>query len=129
MQFRAEGAAGLRDRSSRPRSSPTRTSSDREQAVLDARRSVRFGPLRIAALTGVPARTVGPDPATTRDPEPGGLRSAVIHLDVKKLGRIPEGGEWRAQGRSEQVRGRGIGYGYVEVAAMTTPASARPKSF
>lgn len=57
-RFRAEGHAGLPDRSSRPRSTPTRTSTDREQAVLDARRSVRFWPLRIAALTGVPARTV-----------------------------------------------------------------------
>ena len=45
-RFRAEGAAGLPDRSSRPGSSPARTSSEREQAVLDARRSVRFGPLR-----------------------------------------------------------------------------------
>ncbi|MCU1553662.1 MAG: putative insertion element transposase [Arthrobacter sp.] len=112
---------------------------------------MRFGPLRIAALTGVPARTVGrilqrheiPSLADC-DPLTGvPIRAAritanryererpgeLIHLDVKKLGRIPEGGGWRAQGRSEQVRGRGIGYGYVEVAAMTTPASARPKSF
>ncbi len=32
---------------------------------------------------------------------------------MKKLGRIPDGGGWRAHGRSEDVRGRGIGYDYV----------------
>ncbi|AWG02360.1 transposase [Clavibacter michiganensis subsp. insidiosus] len=37
----------------------------------------------------------------------------LIHVDVKKLGRIPDGGGWRAHGRSEQVRGRGIGCDYV----------------
>lgn len=137
-RFRIEGPAGLRDRSSRPHASPGRTSPDREQAVLDARRRLRFGPLRIAAATGVPARTVTRilhrhqvprladcDPltgapirasrATTTRYErdsPGDL----VHLDVKKLGRIPDGGGWRAHGRSEQVRGRGIGYDYVHVA-------------
>ena len=137
-RFRAEGAAGLRDRSSRPRSSPARTSSDREQAVLDARRSLRFGPLRIAAFTGVPARTVsrilnrhGVPRLADCDPLTGApIRAArttakryerarpgeLVHLDVKKLGRIPDGGGWRAHGRSEQVKGRGIGYDYVHVA-------------
>jgi transposase InsO family protein len=94
--------------------------------------------LRIAALTGVPARTVGRilhrhgvphladcDPLTG-DPIRAARTTAnryersrpgeLIHLDVKKLGRIPEGGGWRAHGRSEQVRGRGIGYDYVHVA-------------
>ncbi|KGN40530.1 transposase [Knoellia aerolata DSM 18566] len=37
----------------------------------------------------------------------------LVHMDVKKLGRIPDGGGWRAHGRSEAVRGRGIGYDYV----------------
>ncbi|GGB97312.1 hypothetical protein GCM10010972_07600 [Cellulomonas carbonis] len=37
----------------------------------------------------------------------------LVHVDVKKLGRIPDGGGWRAHGRSEQVRGRGIGFDYV----------------
>lgn len=137
-RFRAEGPAGLADRSSRPKTSPTRTSAVREQAVLDARRSVRFGPLRIAALTGVPARTVSRilhrhgvprladcDPLTrtpiraTRTTSNRYERSRpgeLVHLDVKKLGRIREGGGWRAHGRSEQVRGRGIGYDYVHVA-------------
>jgi transposase InsO family protein len=37
----------------------------------------------------------------------------LVHIDVKKLGRIPDGGGWRAHGRSEEVRGRGIGFDYV----------------
>ena len=41
---------------------------------------------------------------------------SLIHIDVKKLGRIPDGGGWRAHGRSENVRGRGIGYDYVHTA-------------
>ena len=40
----------------------------------------------------------------------------LIHVDVKKLGRIPDGGGWKAHGRSEQVRGRGIGYDFVHAA-------------
>jgi transposase InsO family protein len=44
--------------------------------------------------------------------QPGDL----IHIDVKNLGRIPDGGGWRAHGRSEQVRGRGIGFDYVHAA-------------
>jgi hypothetical protein len=39
-------------------------------------------------------------------PHPGSL----VHIDVKKLGRIPDGGGWRAHGRREDMRGRGIGY-------------------
>jgi transposase InsO family protein len=37
----------------------------------------------------------------------------LVHMDVKKLGRIPDGGGCRAHGRSEDVRGRGIGFDYV----------------
>ena len=57
-RYKAEGPPGLLDRSSRPRSSPTRTSPDHEQLVLESRIRLRAGPLRIAADTGVPARTV-----------------------------------------------------------------------
>lgn len=134
-RFRAEGAAGLADRSSRPRSSPTRTSPGREQLVLDARHALRSGPLRIAAATGVPARTVSRiltrhhvPPLAWCDPLTGQLIRAsrattnryererpgeMVHIDVKKLGRIPDGGGWRAHGRSESVRHRGIGFDYV----------------
>lgn len=137
-RYRAEGEAGLHDRSSRPRTSPGQTPAETEERVLEARRQLRAGPERIAEATGVPARTVTRilrrrrvprlaecDPltgapirasrrTTTRyeHPHPGSL----LHVDVKKIGRIPDGGGWRAHGRSEDVRGRGIGYDYVHVA-------------
>ena len=137
-RFRQEGEAGLRDRSSRPRTSPTRTSVEREQAVLAARRDLRQGPARLAAVTGVPARTVSRiltryrvPPLALLDPITGELIRAaratavryerdrpgeLVHVDVKKLGRIPDGGGWRVHGRSEEVRGRGIGFDYVHSA-------------
>lgn len=39
-----------------------------------------------------------------------------LHVDVKKLGRVPAGGGWRVHGRSEEIRGRGLGWDYVHVA-------------
>jgi transposase InsO family protein len=136
-RYREHGAAGLAERSSRPRSTPTKTSPQRESEVLQARRALKAGPLRIAAATAVPARTVARilarhhvPPLAWCDPLTGELIRAsratanryerdkpgeLVHIDVKKLGRIPDGGGWRAHGRSEAVRGRGIGFDYVHV--------------
>jgi transposase InsO family protein/transposase-like protein len=134
-RHRAQPDAPLTDRSSRPHTSPMRTSAHREAAVVVARLLDREGPLRIAAVTGVPARTVSRilarfqlPPLAWLDPITGdtirGSRTTavryerekpgeLVHVDVKKLGRIPDGGGWRAHGRSEAVRGRGIGFDYV----------------
>ena len=57
-RYREAGEAGLIERSSRPKSTPTKTRPSQEAAVLKARRELRAGPLRIAAATAVPARTV-----------------------------------------------------------------------
>ena len=139
-RYRAEGAKGLIDRSSRPHRSPTRTSPDREQAVLEARARVRFGPARLAAQTGVPARTISrilnrhqvPKLAWC-DPITGALIRAsrstqnryerarpgeLVHVDVKKLGRIPDGGGWRVHGRAANTRKRTtpVGFDYVHAA-------------
>ena len=139
-RFRLEGSAGLADRSSRPATSPTRSSTERERAVLDARARLRQGPLRIALATGVPARTVSRILARNHvprlawcDPLTGELIRAsratanryererpgeLVHVDVKKLGRIPEGGGWRKDG-PKTVNHRGqpnrapIGFDYV----------------
>lgn len=137
-RYQAEGEPGLLDRSSRPHTSPARTSPDREAQILALRATHRRGPVWLAAYLGAHPATVGrvlrrhqvpllrdldpatgavlrPGPATPRRYEreqPGEL----VHLDVKKLGRIPQGGGWRAHGRSERVRGRGIGYDYLHVA-------------
>jgi len=117
---------------------PTKTTPEREATVLAARGRLRFGPARLSAETGVPARTISRilvrhriPPLAWLDPITGVLiRSSrlttnryehehpgdLVHIDVKKLGRIPDGGGWRAHGRSEEVRGRGIGYDYVHAA-------------
>jgi transposase InsO family protein len=140
-RHRAEGFDGLRDRSSRPRSCPSRTPAAIEDRVVAARAALRAGPGRIAAVTGVPARTIsriltrrGLPRLATCDPLTGQvIRAAqrttrryerarpgeLVHLDVKKLGRIPAGGGWRAHGRSARTRtsaGRGLGYDYVHAA-------------
>jgi transposase InsO family protein len=137
-RFDAEGEAGLRDRSSRPHRSPTRTPARVERRVLKARREHRCDAVGLAHHTGVPATTCGRilrrhhvpwlshcdpisgelirarqmSPRRYEHPHPGDL----VHIDVKKVGRIPDGGGWRAHGRGEAVRGRGIGYDYVHAA-------------
>ena len=57
-RYRAEGVAGLADRSSRPRSCPCRTPKEVEDAVIAMRREQRRGQDWIGAELGVPARTV-----------------------------------------------------------------------
>jgi transposase InsO family protein len=141
-RFDAEGFEGLHDRSSRPHSTPTRTPAAVEAGVLLARDELRAGRDRIATATGVPARTVsriltrhGRPPIAALDPVTGAAIRAsrattnryerpapgdLVHLDVKKLGRIPDGGGWRAHGRamgSTGVRKRQVlGFDYVHAA-------------
>jgi transposase InsO family protein len=141
-RYRAEGEAGLADRSSRPRTCPTRTPARVEQKVLACRRRLREGRDRVAAATGVPARTVtriltrhGVPVLATCDPITGlpirASRSTahryerdhpgdLIHVDVKKLGQIPAGGGWRVHGRAATVDHRHkktrIGFDYVHAA-------------
>ena len=137
-RYRLEGDAGLTDRSSRPRRCPTRTPTQLEHQVLRLRTEQRRGQDWIGPELGVPARTVSAilrrhhvpylrecDPLTgevIRASKTTAVRyerecpGDLVHLDVKKIGRIPDGGGWRAHGRSEQVRGRGIGYDYVHAA-------------
>lgn len=134
-RYAAEGEAGLVTRSSRPHTMPTRTSDEVEQKILSARAEHRDGPDVLAPKVGVAPRTVsrilrrhGVPYLRDCDPMTGEvIRSSkltavryerdrpgeLVHMDVKKLGRIPDGGGWRAHGRSEAVRGRGIGYDYV----------------
>jgi transposase InsO family protein len=138
-RFGEGGPAGLADRSSRPRRMPSRTCADVEKRIVAVRAGLRCGPARISAHTGVPVRTVSRvlarhgvprlaecDPLTgqciraTRHttrryehPTPGDL----IHLDVKKIGKIPPGGGWRVHGRGTRPRSvRGLGYDYVHAA-------------
>jgi transposase InsO family protein len=138
-RYRAEGVEGLKDRSSRPHRSPHRTPVEAEERVLEARRALRAGRDRIAHVTRVPARTVsriltrnGVPRLAECDPLTGQVIRAskttsvryersrpgeLVHLDVKKIGRIPDGGGWRAHGRGERPADkRGAGYDYIHVA-------------
>lgn len=134
-RYRDQGRAGLQDRSSIAHSHPRRTGACVETRVRIMRALTHRGPVFIAGKLGMQASTVGRvlrrhavpllrdlDPVTGakiraerrstnryEHDHPGSL----IHVDVKKLGRIPDGGGWRVHGRSEQVRGRGVGYDYV----------------
>ncbi len=137
----SEGDAGLSDRSSRPHRTPSRTRPGIEEAVVAARREWRVGPDRISDELGVPARTIsrilrrhGMPYLAECDPLTGEVIRAsrstttryererpgeLLHVDVKKLGRIPPGGGWRAWGRQGTTRGkhrRRIGYDYVHSA-------------
>jgi len=135
----AEGEGGLANRSSRPRTSPRRTAPEVEEAVLRARVTDREGPDVLGPKVGVPARTVSRilrrhqmpylrelDPMTgevIRSSKQSAERyerdypGELVHMDVKKLGKIPDGGGWRAHGLAATQAAKGkrdkIGYDYV----------------
>jgi transposase InsO family protein len=138
-RFDAEGEAGLEDRSSRPRHTPTRTAAEVEERVLELRRRERRGQDWIAPELGLRPRTVSRilrrhrvpyldqcDPITgevIRASKATAVRyersrpGELVHVDVKKIGKIPDGGGWKAHGRamgktSAQKKAR-IGYDYV----------------
>jgi len=131
-RWRSEGVAGLRDRSSRPLSMPTRTSPEREAAIVDLRRSMRRGPHLLAGRLDMAPSTVhavlarhGLSRLSRMDRVTGDIiryerehPGELIHVDVKKLGRIPDGGGWRVHGREIGRPGhkRKNGYDYLHVA-------------
>lgn len=118
-RYRAEGPAGMADRSSRPHTSPTKTSTKTTKQIVGLRWRQRLGPMQIAArlqmatstvhavlvrcrinrlshidrVTGEPLRRYEHD-------HPGSL----IHVDVTKFGNIPDGGGWRYVGRGQGKR-------------------------
>ena len=121
----------LVDRSSRPRTCPHQTPPELEAEIARLRAEARWGPARISLRLGIPASTVhrvltrlGINRLAWFDRPTGRVirryeratPGELVHVDIKKLGRIPNGGGWRAWGRSEEVRGRGIGYAYVHSA-------------
>jgi transposase InsO family protein len=125
-RFRREGEAGLEDRSSAPGAVPSRTPPEREQLIVQLR-ELRFTSPEIAETLGMPLSTVGavlartglgklprlqPDePANSYErPRPGEL----VHIDVKKLGRIGRPGH--RVNNDRRTRTRGIGWEFVHVA-------------
>jgi len=115
-RFMAEGSAGLVDRSSVPRTVPSRTPEDRVQ-VIAALRRLRFTGAQIAEVLGMPETTVagilkrigmgrlgrlGQEPAVRYErARPGEL----VHIDVKKLGRIQRGAGKRITGGKQHYTG------------------------
>src|SRR5688572_13454519 len=127
------GVDGLHDRSSRPRRSPTRLSERAEAKICRMRRADKVGPDRLAIHLGVPASTIYRvlrrhdlsrlshlDRQTARPirryerARPGEL----VHVDVKKRGRIRPGGGHRVHGRQATRRNRRgrVGYVYLHTA-------------
>lgn len=140
-RFIVEGEGGLIDRSSRPHRSPTRTSLEAERLVLLMRVKHRRGQDWIGPEIGLPARTVSTilrrhrvpflrdcDPLTgevIRASKSTAIRyerdrpGELVHMDVKKIGRIPDGGGWRARGgttgnhQSRVDKTTRVGFDYV----------------
>ncbi|WP_406308255.1 IS481 family transposase [Streptomyces griseoaurantiacus] len=142
-RWRAEGDAGPHDRSSRPLTTPHRTPADVEKRICELRRERKLGPARIGPILDVPASTVHrvltrhqlnrlrwldrPTGQVIRRYErerPGEL----IHVDIKKLGNIPDGGGHRVMPRQQATSNRQattdtrkggspvIGYSFVHTA-------------
>lgn len=133
-RYLAEGDAGLFDRSSRPHRSPNATPKHVCDRVVKLRRKRRWGAERIAQRVGIAGSTVQRilhaeglgrldrgDRATAapvrryQRERPGEL----IHVDVKKIAGIPEGGGWRVRGRGYTGEGsptRQVGYRYIHTA-------------
>jgi leucine-zipper of insertion element IS481 len=145
-RYRQAGAAGMADRPSRPHASPRRTPVRTERRIIGLRVSRRPGPARIAGRLGLHASTVhavlaryGCPPLAHLDRATGApvrryersRPGELVHVDVKKLGNIPDGGGHRVHGRQAgkhnsqatttaagRTRSRKpiLGYGYLHTA-------------
>jgi transposase InsO family protein len=115
-RYRAEGPAGMGDRSSRPRTSPVKTPPATVRRIVRLRWRKRLGPVQIAGQLAIPASTVhavlvrcrinrlshidrvtGEPIRRYQHDYPGSL----LHVDVTKFGRIPDGGGHRFLTRLE----------------------------
>ena len=120
-RYRQLGPDGMADRSSRPHRLPHRTPQPLVRKVVHLRWKHRLGPVQIAARTGLAPSTVhavlvrcrlsrlaGIDRVTGEPvrryehPCPGSL----VHVDVKKLGNVPDGGGHRFAGRAQGKQNR-----------------------
>ncbi|MET8354852.1 IS481 family transposase [Micromonospora sp. NPDC005206] len=121
LRYAELGADGMADRSSRPHRSPNRTPQPVVRKVVYLRWKHRLGPVQIAGRLGMPASTVhavltrcrvnrlshidrrtGEPVRRYEHDQPGDM----LHIDVKKLAQIPDGGGWRYVGRAQGKRHR-----------------------
>jgi transposase len=136
-RFRCEGEQGLLDRSSAPKSSPSRTPEERVQVIAALRRLRMTGAeiaevlgMALSTVSGVLTRTgmgklgrLGMEPAVRYERSTPG---ELLHIDVKKLGRIHDGAGHRATGKrgrytgmrtdAEGKRRNMVGWEYVHIA-------------
>jgi len=130
-RYNEEGEDGLCDRSSRPKCSPNRTPRHVRRQILRMRKTYRWGADHIGHELGLAASTVqnilnaagvgrlDSGDRATREPvvryqrdRPGEL----VHVDIKKIAAIPDGGGWRTHGRLEAPTRQGVGYRYLHSA-------------
>jgi transposase InsO family protein len=130
-RWEAERGKGLCDRSSRPQRSPRRLAAKAEARICRLRRERKLGPHRLAALTGHPRSTCyavlrrwglarldfldRPTGRVIRRYERE-VAGELVHIDVKKLGRIQPGGGHRIHGRGRVPHSTGQGYDYLHCA-------------
>jgi transposase InsO family protein len=139
-RFDQEGVVGLEDRSSRPLHVPHATDAKTVALVLKKRRELRCGPAILAAELKIPERTIsrilkrhGVPRIAECDPITGEVIRAsrettvryersrpgeLVHVDVKKLGRIPPGGGWRTRGRIPETHHHLHNAGYDFIHSM-----------
>lgn len=114
-RYRLAGAPGMADRSSRPHHSPHQTPTRTERRIIKVRVIRRWDPARIGYLLGLHPSTVHrvltryglaklrwldrPTGRVVRRME-STTCGDLVHIDVKKIGKIPAGGGWRLLGRS-----------------------------
>jgi transposase InsO family protein len=120
-RYRAEGPAGMNDRSSATRHQPNRTPTPMVRKIVHLRWKHRLGPVQIADRLEMPSSTVhavlvrcrlnrlshidrvtGEPIRRYEHQRPGDL----LHVDVKKLGNVPDGGGWRYLGRQRGEQNR-----------------------
>ena len=126
-RFREEGVKGLMERSCRPRLSPRRTAENVRKRILELRQR-RLTGREISETIGLPKATVS---RILRQGGVGRLRSLqppepprryehaapgdLLHIDIKKLGRIVGGPGHRVHGDRRRRKKRGAGWEHVYV--------------
>jgi transposase InsO family protein len=130
-RYRDEGFAGLEDRSSRPWSCPHQTPGRVERRIVALRQSRKLGPARLGGIVGIPASTVhrvlvrhGMNRLRWMDRPTGRLIRRIdtshcgelVHIDVKKLAKVPPGGGHKKLGRAVTHNRRGLGYTHIHTA-------------
>jgi transposase InsO family protein len=125
------GEAGLYDRRSTPHSTPYRLSQRIERRIIGLRVNRRWGPARIGGHLHLNTSTVwrvlyryGISRLRDLDPPTGriirryekAVPGELVHVDIKKFGKIPAGGGWRAHGRGKVSRPKRVGYTYLHSA-------------